>query len=141
VQGGININSVPDHAEIGIDVRTVPGQKNTDVGAHLSAYMGEEVTMEAVVDVEGVWTSPADAWVQEVFGLMETVLGEPITIRAASYFSDASALKPAYGGVPTIILGPGEASMAHQTDEYCFVSRIEQAVGIYRTLAENWSTQ
>jgi succinyl-diaminopimelate desuccinylase len=141
VQGGINVNSVPDHAEIGIDVRTIPGQKNADVGANLSTYMGEEVTMEAFVDVEGVWTSPADAWVQEVFGLMETILGEPITSRAASYFTDASALTPAYGGVPTIILGPGEASMAHQTDEYCFVARIEQAVGIYRTLAENWSKQ
>lgn len=141
VQGGINVNSVPDHAEIGIDVRTIPGQKNADVGAHLSTYLGEEVTIESVVDVEGVWTDPGNAWVQEVFGLMETVLGEPITSRSASYFTDASALTPAYGGVPTIILGPGEASMAHQTDEYCFVSRIEQAVDIYRTLAENWNTQ
>lgn len=139
VEGGINVNSVPDHAVIGIDVRTIPGQKNSEVGAHLATYLGEEVTIESVVDVEGVWTDPSHAWVQEVFGLMETVLGEPITSRSASYFTDASALTPAYGGVPTIILGPGEAAMAHQTDEYCFVSRIEQAVDIYRTLAENWN--
>ena len=140
VEGGINVNSVPDHAEIGIDVRTIPGQKNSEVGSHLASYLGEEITIETVVNVEGVWTDPNDGWVQEVFGLMEVILKEPIASQSASYFTDASALTPAYGGVPTIILGPGEASMAHQTDEYCFVSRIEQAVDIYRTLAENWNS-
>lgn len=140
IQGGLNINSVPDYAEIGIDVRTIPGQKNSEVEAHLATYLGDEVTIESTVNVEGVWTDPRDGWMQEVFGLMETVLGEAITSQTASYFTDASALTPAYGGVPTVILGPGEAAMAHQTDEYCYVSRIEQAVDVYRTLAEKWSS-
>lgn len=139
IQGGLNVNSVPDYAEIGIDVRTIPGQKNTDVEEHLATYLGDEVTIESTVNVEGVWTDPRDVWIQEIFGLMKSVLGEEITTQTASYFTDASALTPAYGGVPTVIMGPGEAAMAHQTDEYCYVSRIEQAVEVYRTLAEKWS--
>jgi len=139
LQGGLNVNSVPDYAEIGIDVRTIPGQKNADVADHLATYLGDEVNIQPIVNVEGVWTNPDDFWMQEVFDLMEAVLDEPITNQTASYFTDASALTPAYGGVPTVILGPGEASMAHQTDEYCFVSRIEQAVGVYRELAKRWS--
>jgi succinyl-diaminopimelate desuccinylase len=139
LQSGLNVNSVPDYAEIGIDVRTIPGQTNAEVETHLATYLGEDVTVESVVNVEGVWSNPSDDWIQEVFKLMETFLGEEITSQTASYFTDASALTPAYGGVPTVILGPGEASMAHQTDEYCYVDRIEQAVEVYRRLAESWS--
>lgn len=137
-RGGINVNSVPDYAEIGIDVRTIPGQKNVDVETSLTTLLGDDVTVESFVNVEGVWSNPGDAWIKEVIDLMETVLDEKITVKTASYFTDASVLTPAYGGVPTIILGPGEASMAHQTDEYCYVHRIDQAVDIYRVLAEKW---
>ena len=34
--------------------------------------------------------------------------------REAPYFTDASALNAAYGGPPTVILGPGELEMAHK---------------------------
>ena len=139
LQSGFNVNSVPDYAEIGIDVRTIPGQTNAEVKTHLATYLGEDVTVESIVNVEGVWSNPSDEWIQGVFKLMETFLGEEITTQTASYFTDASALTPAYGGVPTVILGPGEASMAHQTDEYCYVDRIEQAVEVYRRLVESWS--
>jgi len=50
----------------------------------------------------------------------------------ARYFTDASALKPAYDDVPTVILGPGEPQMACQTNEFCRVDRLLQAVDIYR---------
>ena len=42
------------------------------------------------------------------------------------------------GNPPTVVLGPGEASMAHQTDEYCVVERIDEAVGAYREIIEAW---
>ena len=59
-------------------------------------------------------------------------------IAAAPYFTDASALTPALGNVPTVILGPGPAHMAHQTDEWCECGRIEEAVLIYQRLIEAW---
>jgi len=54
--------------------------------------------------------------------------------------TDASVLTPAYGNVPTLILGPGEAAMAHQTDEYCYVDRIGQAVEAYMEIALRWNS-
>jgi succinyl-diaminopimelate desuccinylase len=65
-------------------------------------------------------------------------LSERIVPRGAPYFTDASALTPAYGNPPTIILGPGEMKMAHQTDEYCPVAHIDQATEIYQILARRW---
>ncbi|MBX6167228.1 MAG: M20 family peptidase, partial [Thermobispora bispora] len=52
----------------------------------------------------------------------------------ATYFTDASVLRPALGDPPTLICGPGEPDQAHVTDEHCRVSRIEEAVGIYRAV-------
>jgi hypothetical protein len=40
--------------------------------------------------------------------------------------------------VRNIILGPGEAAKAHQTDEYCPVQRIRDATDIYTRLAVAW---
>ena len=141
VHGGININSVPDRAEIGIDIRTTPGQDHATVRSDISRYLGDDVELEAIVDVGGVLTDPANEWMQEVFDIMSGILESRPETQAASYFTDASALAPAYGGVPTVILGPGEAAMAHQTDEYCVVDRIGEAVEAHTEIARHWNTR
>ena len=56
----------------------------------------------------------------------------------ANIGTDAAALTPAYGGPPTVILGPGEMKLAHQTDEYCRVDRLEQSVELYVEIARRW---
>ncbi|MGQ9364896.1 M20 family metallopeptidase [Azospirillum sp. ST 5-10] len=136
--GGINVNSVPDRAEVGLDVRTVPGQRHGRVREALGAFLGPEVAIAPTVDVEAVWTDPLDPWMRRVFRIMTPLLGEAPAVQGATYFTDASALTPALGGLPTVILGPGEAAMAHQTDEYCLVSRIDQAVEAYGRIIEDW---
>jgi succinyl-diaminopimelate desuccinylase len=73
-----------------------------------------------------------------VLDTVAAVTGERTGIRTAAYFTDASVLTPAYDAPPTVILGPGEPTMAHQTDEYCRIDRIEQAVEIYRRLILRW---
>lgn len=141
IEGGINVNSVPNRAKIGVDIRTIPSQKNDAVLGDLTTYLGNEVTLSPLVNLEGVWTAPENPWIQSVFSLMEKVLEQPIEHKTATYFTDASVLTPVYDFAPTIILGPGEAVMAHQTDEYCYVARIPQAVEIYKELARQWNQQ
>jgi succinyl-diaminopimelate desuccinylase len=58
VHGGMNINSVPDLAEFGIDIRTIPAQRHDEVRDQLARFLGEEVQLSTLVDVEGVWTEP-----------------------------------------------------------------------------------
>jgi succinyl-diaminopimelate desuccinylase len=138
VHGGINVNSVPDRAEIGIDIRTIPGQDHAALHASMKSYLGDEVELTPSSDVEGVWTDPADPWVREVFAVLEPMLGEPLEPRAATYFTDGPALSVAYGGPPTVILGPGEPALAHQTDEFCYVDRIIQARDAYMGILRRW---
>ena len=138
MQGGLNLNSVPDHAEFTVDIRTLPEQDHAKILSGLEGFLGDENRIARIVDCGGVHTPQADPWMQEIYGVMEQILGEPIEPRGAPYFTDASALTPAYGGPPTVILGPGEMHMAHQTDEYCPVAHIEQAAEVYEILARRW---
>ncbi|HEX2257731.1 MAG TPA: M20 family metallopeptidase [Afifellaceae bacterium] len=138
VSGGININSVPDRAEFGIDIRSIPGQHHRDVRRALERRLGADVALETIIDFEGVWTEPEVAWAAEVFEVTREVTGRAPAIEAAPYFTDASALTPAMGGPPTVILGPGEAALAHQTDEYCRLARIEEAVALFSAIARRW---
>ncbi len=138
MQGGLNLNSVPDHAEFTIDIRTLPDQNHVRILSGLEGFLGDENTIARLVDVGGVHTPHTDPWIQEIYAVMERVLGEKIEPRGAPYFTDASALTPAYGRPPTIILGPGEMHMAHQTDEYCPVAHIEQAAEVYEILTRRW---
>ncbi|NCF29044.1 MAG: ArgE/DapE family deacylase [Gammaproteobacteria bacterium] len=141
VHGGLNINSVPDMAEIGIDIRTTPDQDHAAIRSHLTGYLGDSVVLDPIVDVGGVLTDPGNEWMQEVFDVMSGILGSRPEPHTAAYFTDASALTPAYGGAPTIILGPGEATLAHQTDEYCFTAKIEEAVEAYMEIARRWNAR
>lgn len=141
VHGGLNVNSVPDAAEVGIDIRTTPGQDHHKVQTDLAGYLGEQVSLDAFVNVGGVLSDPNNEWLQDVFDVMTGILGERPDVKTAPYFTDASALTPAYGGVPTVILGPGETAMAHQTDEYCVVERIGQAVDAYIEIATRWNAR
>ncbi|MBW1780921.1 MAG: M20 family metallopeptidase [Deltaproteobacteria bacterium] len=138
IRGGININSVPDQALIGIDIRTIPDQGNKEVYERLSSYLGDELTLHRVIDVEGIATDPQDEWVQGVFEIMKPILKERPVARGVTYFTDASVLTPALGNPPTVILGPGEPEMAHKTDERCRISKIEEAAEAYLKIAERW---
>jgi succinyl-diaminopimelate desuccinylase len=138
IRGGLNVNSVPDAAVIEIDIRTIPEVEHRRLTAELGRYLGDEVSVVPISDAGGVWTEPTDPWIQEVFALTVPLVGERPVPRAAPYFTDAATLTPAYGGVPTVILGPGELTLAHQTDEYCRVDRIEQATALFEELARRW---
>jgi succinyl-diaminopimelate desuccinylase len=138
IRGGINVNSVPDDAVIGIDIRTIPGQSHSELLFCLRRHLGVDMEVTPFLDVESLHTDPSDAWVQSVYEVMTPILGEMPQPRIVSYFTDAAALTKAYANPPSVILGPGEPQMAHQRDEYCFVSRIEQAVDAYLQIIRNW---
>jgi succinyl-diaminopimelate desuccinylase len=141
VSGGLNINSVPDSTAIGIDIRTIPKQGHSRIRNELESYLGKDVAFDTLLDVESVWTAPEGPWVGDVFDIIANITGSRPQIATAPYFTDACALTPALGSPPTIILGPGELSQAHQTDEYCFVNRIRDAAEIYTAIIRKWCSR
>ncbi len=136
--GGVGINLVPDEATIGVDVRTVPGVDHAALVSRLKNILGEGTELDVFSDLQPVWTAPDDEWMRRVFEICKPFVGEPPAARTAPYMTDAANLLKAYPGAPTVVLGPGEAAQAHQTDEYCSMERTRQAVAIYEALIDDW---
>jgi succinyl-diaminopimelate desuccinylase len=136
--GGTHYNLVPDRATIGIDIRTIPGLTGEAIMRDLQSDLGPDVALELVTGADSIFTDPDQPWVQAVFDIMQGYLGQRPNAKGATYFTDAAALTPAMGQPPTIIMGPGEAKMAHKTDEYCFVDKIETAAEAYFEIARRW---
>jgi succinyl-diaminopimelate desuccinylase len=137
-EGGSGVNLVPDAARIGVDIRTVPGMDHAALLERLRALLGQDVELDVFSNLSPVWTAPDAEWVQRVFEICKPVLGEAPEPRTAPYMTDAANLLKVYAGAPTVVLGPGEAAMAHQTDEYASMERIRQSVAIYESLIRDW---
>jgi succinyl-diaminopimelate desuccinylase len=136
--GGQGVNMVPDTASVGVDIRTVPGIDHPVLLKKLKTLLGKSAEIEVFSDLKPVWTAPDDEWMQRVFEICKPVTGKAPRARTATYMTDAANLLKVYKGVPTVVLGPGEAPMAHQTDEYCSMERIRQAVALYEDLIRDW---
>ena len=138
VHGGLNINSVPDEAVVAIDIRSVPTSRHEEIRRALQQQLGSEVELETIIDLQSVYSEPEHPWIQELFDITEPYLGARPEPKVATYFTDAAALTPAYGSPPTVVLGPGEPHMAHQTDEYCVIERVKSSVSLYQQIIANW---
>ncbi len=133
MQGGMNINSVPDHAEFTIDIRSTGKLKHGEVLNRLKKELGD-TTLETLVDLQPVLTEETDPFVQMVYDICRIEDQGRVLHKTLSYLTDGSVLQPLYHGAPTIILGPGQPEMAHQTDEFCYINNIEQAAKIYKSI-------
>ena len=138
VAGGTKINVVPDGATVQVDIRTVPGRTADETVAEIRKALGPDVEVKPVLSVDAVATDPGNVWIREVSSVIEDMSGVAPPPGGLPYFTDASVLTPAFGSVPTVILGPGEPKMAHKTDEFCLVSKIGEAADIYFELARRW---
>lgn len=137
--GGKSINSVPDFAEIGIDIRTIPGVDSTVLKDWLASYLAPEVDdLVTLAKLEPVLTDSTHPWVKTVCDTIGSITHERTEARGASYFTDGCAFRSASRTTPIVVLGPGEPAMAHQTDEYCDLERIQQAVEIYSAIMRRW---
>jgi succinyl-diaminopimelate desuccinylase len=138
IEGGSTVNAVPDAAAMGVDIRTVPGMDHEALISRLQKLLGSDAELDVFSNLKPVWTAPDHEWVQRVFEICKPYLSEAPAARTAPYMTDAANLLKVYAGVPTVVLGPGEAAMAHQTDEYVSQERIRQSVAIYESLIRDW---
>ena len=75
VHGGTKANTIPDHVELDVDIRTVPGDTADAVDAHLRAALGE---LAARVEVVRVHDDPStnSSMDTPMWSTLETLAGE-----------------------------------------------------------------
>jgi succinyl-diaminopimelate desuccinylase len=138
ISGGKATNVVPDRAEFTVDLRLPPGLDPAGAQAEIAGLLGPEVALERLVAAEALWTEPHDPWAAAVLELMGRRRSRRPEVAGVAYFTDGAALKRGLGGVPALLLGPGEPGQAHVSGECCPVASIELAVEDYLAIARAW---
>ena len=138
MSGGMNINSVPDHAEFTIDIRSTSKADHEKLLARLAVELGIETTLETLVNMKPVFTDEKDPFVQLVYDVCGVDGKDKAFPKTLPYLTDGSVLQRVYNGIPTVILGPGQPEMAHQTDEFCYIRKLEESVNIYKDIISKW---
>ncbi len=118
IQGGEKANVVPDAVDLKIDIRYPPRYTVEDVRSLFSFDADEEKTM---LQIEPLVLTPPKEFLE--------IVGE----TTISYFATEAVKFSKY--MPTVILGPGDPSFAHQIDEYIKIKDVERAADIYEQFA------
>jgi acetylornithine deacetylase len=132
MQGGVQVNIVPNHATLDFEIRSLAGD---DVPGLIRQLEGEAEAIvaplrqqfpEAAIRVERLWDypglgTPVDA---EVVRFVKGLTGANGTIKVA--FGTEGGLFDQQLGVPTVICGPGSMAQGHKPDEYVSVEQIER---------------
>lgn len=136
IRGGSLINIIPDHCEIEIDRRTVPGEAGEqvlpDVEAILDDLRGNDPNL--VVEQGDPYIVPAldpagnERWGPHVCGVLDR-LGLSSTPVGAKYGTEASSLGRV--GIPAVVLGPGSVSQAHTKDEWLSLDELRRGCDVY----------
>jgi succinyl-diaminopimelate desuccinylase len=137
ITGGSAINITPDHAELGLDIRYVPGMSAEDILSELQALAGADITFEVLDDKPPVETPPDHPFVRLCQESCRSVLGKEPSLGGVPYYSDAAILSPALD-LPWVIIGPGETGMSGQRDEYVTIDKVFAAADIYMQIATDY---
>lgn len=112
MQGGRDINIVPDHCRVGLDLRLHPGVTAGEVLARVRALCRQHAP-RATVRVHRAGpsfvTERTEPWAR---ALRQAGGGW----AKADWFCDANILAGA--GIPAVAFGPGDIAQAHTKDEY-----------------------
>lgn len=139
IRGGLNTNSVPDEARITLDTRSVPGIDHGHLCKSLQSLLAPRgAKVRQIVDTPALFTEPANEWVQRVFAACTPYLDAPPAPKTITFSTDGADLKRGFGGPPAVVLGPGEPKLAHQTDEWCSMTRIDASTELFRALMQDW---
>ena len=145
VSGGVSTNVVPDQAELTIDFRSLPQQNHSDILEKLKKILkqlekdipGYNAEIEVINDKAAVSTNADSLFVKTAAEAGRLLWGRPLKPHGVTYYTDASILAHA-SKKPVVILGPGEAEQAHQTDEWVGTESICSAAEYYIRLIHLW---
>jgi acetylornithine deacetylase/succinyl-diaminopimelate desuccinylase-like protein len=127
IEGGEELSSYPGRCVVGIERRTLPGERTVDVEAELEALLdacraaddGLVASRRTLLTREPFEIAQDADIVALVGDAVAATLGERPAIEGASYWADAALIAAA--GIPTVIYGPGGAG-AHELEEWVSIS-------------------
>ncbi|WP_191061966.1 M20/M25/M40 family metallo-hydrolase, partial [Geminicoccus harenae] len=124
IEGGGQLNIIPERCEFAFEFRTLPGQRPADWLARVQDYAERQmlpgmraIAPEASVSFAELIGYPGLAPAQDgPFRRLVAELAEPGAAGKVAYGTDGGVI--ARAGIPTLVCGPGDMSVAHKPNEH-----------------------
>jgi len=135
ITGGKAFNVVPDKCEIGIDIRTLPGQHKEQIISDLQKLCSKlrkehpDFDAEIVFDreVSALQTDIKSAFVKEFCSIVNVDKTTAVGFTTdGPHFNELNA--------PVVIFGPGKPELCHKPNEYINIADLEKAVEHYKSI-------
>lgn len=133
IQGGTKINIVPEHCEIEVERRVLPGETAKSVLKELQDALCAMAEVEPRSFMAAGFTSPQHPFIKKVSQETAEVVGEKETPDVFLAGTEASFFTNL--GIPTAIIGPGSLKQAHRVDEFVEKEQLLQSVELYYRIA------
>jgi acetylornithine deacetylase len=139
IRGGTQFNIIPAHCEVRMDRRVVPGEKREDVLAGILPILenaaklrpGMKVQQEVLQYAPPLNDANNGRLLAHVERAFKTI-GRNVKASGAAFATDAGTLDGA--GVPCVVLGPSDISLAHTKDESIAIADLQAGVEAYLSL-------
>lgn len=139
------INVMPAHAFVAIDIRTIPGQSHPEIiqglKKRLEKFKAEDPLFEAELNVieERPWTetSGSDPLVQSMTAAYIQTTGQQPVYNGVPGATDGTFLH-SWAGIPIITTGAGERFVPHQADEWVDIEELLTTCRLYAATTLNF---
>ncbi|WP_431298180.1 acetylornithine deacetylase [Tabrizicola sp. BL-A-41-H6] len=142
LNGGVQVNIVPNHAVIDFEIRSLAGEDVAGLIARLEGLAEAIIAPlrgefpEAAIRVERLWDYPGlgTATDAAVVNFVKGLTGANGTIKVA--FGTEGGLFDQRLGVPTVICGPGSMAQGHKPDEFVTAEQLARCEAMLAALLE-----
>ncbi len=141
LNGGVQVNIVPNHAVVDFEIRSLAGEdvdrliEVLRIGAEDIVAPLREDFPEAEIRIERLWDYPGLGTPSEaaVVNFVKALTGANGTIKVA--FGTEGGLFDQRLGIPTVICGPGSMTQGHKPDEFVTVEQMARCDAMLAALA------
>ena len=140
IEGGLQVNVVPDRCTVDVDRRLLPGETWAGVRRELEDVLAPlragdpdlQVEIEEPYQSLASMATPLDAPIVRIAQEAVRRIHGQRPVRGVAFGTDAAEL--AAKGIPCVVLGPGDIAQAHTSDEYVAIQQVVKAAAIYREI-------
>ncbi len=137
IEGGTQVNIVPDQCHILLDRRMIPGEKSQAILEEYQSLLSDlDCTIEDPYLSDEAMETPESAKVVQTSQSILQTMGGNWESMGVPFGCDATKLSRA--GIPSIIFGPGSIDQAHAEVEFVEIEQVEFAAEFYRRFMEEF---